>query len=147
MNVAVGYLASVAIGQNSGNQQQGMQCVAIGVGAGRNIQGAASVAIGFKAGETNLGGSSIAIGAGAITDQFATSAIALGASARADFAQSICIGPNCRDNNGAGFYLSTVRQITGGQAPVNVLNIGLVPTQTGYELIYWQIILSQFSIL
>jgi hypothetical protein len=91
----------IAIGNNAGVTNQGVQTVAIGRLAGQTSQGASSVAIGVTAGQTSQGEASVAIGGNTGVTNQGASAVAVGANAGATSqgAFSTAIGANAGNTN------------------------------------------------
>ena len=104
---------AIAIGNSSGNTNQGGAAIGIGVATGYNSQGESAIAIGLTAGNEYQGSTAIAIGASAGNRNQGTNAIAIGglAGKTNQPAGSIVINASGNELNGsdAGFYVDPIR--------------------------------------
>ena len=142
-----GIPGNVAIGNNSGMNNQGLETVAIGGGTGYNNQGTTAVAVGFLAGYTFQGVGAIALGESAGYMFQGSNAIAIGKNAgnnlqhdnsivlnasgnelRGDTNAGLFIDP-IRSNLGTSslFYDATTKEITYGSSP----SVSLTSSVTG----------------
>jgi hypothetical protein len=111
-------IQTVAVGRLAGQTSQGDSSVAVGVTAGQTSQGSAAVAIGGNTGVTNQGVSAVAVGANAGTTSQGAFSTAIGANAgnTNQHANTIIInaGSSATNSNGTDrFFVNPIRNATG----------------------------------
>jgi len=114
---------NVAIGDQSGQLNQGMGGVGVGAGAGANNQASGGISIGYVAGYNNQGASSVAIGPNAAQSGQGSRAVAIGFAAgqNGQGDNSVAIGSFAGNVQVAN---SIAINATGMSTPLNPTNAG-----------------------